>query len=144
MTEPTSTATHAPRKGDGVRTVCLVILAVAAVTAALYFGRAVFVPIFMAGVFTALLRPVVRVLERVKLPTALAATLVVLASLALLAGSIVAFTGPVRTWVKDGPRIVATARQKLGSIVGRDGPLGGTGNGGGAQSRGGRAPEQRP
>jgi len=112
-----------PRRGEGVRTVALVILALAAVTAGLYYGRAVFVPIALAAVFTALLRPAVRVLERVKVPTPLAATLVVLASLALLAGAVYAFTAPVQTFVKDAPRTLASARAKLGAVAGKDGPL---------------------
>lgn len=114
-----------PRRGEKTRTACLVVLALAAATAGLYYGRDVFVPLFMAAVFTALLRPVVRALERARLPTAIAATLVVLTSLALLAGAVYAFSGPVSTWVSDAPRIAATARHKLGSIVGRDGPLAG-------------------
>lgn len=109
--------------GESVRTVALVVLALAAVTAGLYYGRDVFIPIALAVVFTALLRPVVRLLERAKLPTSLAATLVVLAALAVLAGAVAAFAAPVQQFVKDAPRTLATARQKLGSIAGRDGPL---------------------
>jgi predicted PurR-regulated permease PerM len=147
VSEPASAiaAAEPPRKGDKLRTACLVILALAAVTAGLYYGRAVFVPLFMAAVFTALLRPVVRFLERAKLPTALAATLVVLVSLALLTGAVFAFAGPVRTWVKEEPYIVATARQKLGSLVGR-GPLAGilpTAGADSAQGRGGRTGDAR-
>ena len=123
MSESPSAAAEPARWGEKVRTACLVVLALAAVTAGLYYGSDVFVPLFMAAVFTALLRPVVRLLERAKVPTSVAATLVVLLSLALLAGAVLAFSGPVRTWVKDGPRIVATARQKLGSVAGKHGPF---------------------
>jgi predicted PurR-regulated permease PerM len=120
---PETVVSEPPHRGEGVRTVALVLLALAAVTAGLYYGRDVFIPISLAAVFTALLRPPVRWLERVKLPTALAATLVVLASLAVLAGAVLAFTAPMQTFVKDAPRTIASARAKLGSIAGKNGPL---------------------
>jgi predicted PurR-regulated permease PerM len=112
-----------PHRGEGARTVALVLLALAAVTAGLYYGRDVFIPIALSAVFTALLRPPVRWLERVKLPTSLAATLVVLASVAVLAGAVLAFTAPMQSFVKDAPRTIASARAKLGSIAGKNGPL---------------------
>lgn len=126
MSEPSPPAVSAPapaRRGEGVRTACLVILAIAAVTAGLYYGRDVFVPVFMALVFTALLRPVVRRLERGRLPTGLAATLVIVVGLALLAGAVVALAAPVRDWARDAPKMAATAREKLGSIGGANGPF---------------------
>jgi predicted PurR-regulated permease PerM len=110
-------------RSEGVRTVALVLIAVAAVTAGLYYGREVFLPIALAAVFTALLRPPVRWLERVKVPTPLAATLVMLASLAVLAGAVVAFSGPVQNFVREAPRILESARGKLGGIT--DGALAG-------------------
>jgi predicted PurR-regulated permease PerM len=124
-TSPAVVVPEPPRRGEGVRTVALVLLAAAAVTAGLYYGRDVFVPIALAAVFTALLRPPVRWLERVKVPTSLGATLVVLASLLVLAGAVYAFTAPVQTFVQDAPRTLASARAKLGSIGGKNGPLAG-------------------
>jgi predicted PurR-regulated permease PerM len=138
--------TEPPRRGEGVRTVALVLLALAAVTAGLYYGRDVFIPIALAAVFTALLRPPVRWLERVKVPTPLAATLVVLASLLLLAGAIYAFTAPMQAFVKDVPATVAAARAKLGTVVGKDGPLSGVLNPAPADSAkaGGKGKQEDP
>jgi predicted PurR-regulated permease PerM len=124
-TSPAVVVPEPPRRGEGVRTVALVLLAVAAVTAGLYYGRDVFVPISLSAVFTALLRPPVRWLERVKVPAPLGATLVVLASLLVLAGAVYAFTSPVQSFVKDAPRTLASARAKLGAIGGKNGPLAG-------------------
>jgi predicted PurR-regulated permease PerM len=121
---PEAVVPDPPRRGEGVRTVALVLLAVVAVTAGLYYGRAVFVPVALSAVFTALLRPPVRWLERAKVPTALGATLVVLAALAVLAGAVYAFATPVQGFVKDAPRTIAAARAKLGAIAGEHGPLG--------------------
>ncbi|HEV7590548.1 MAG TPA: AI-2E family transporter [Longimicrobium sp.] len=140
MTEnvPAVVVSEPPHRGESVRTVALVLLALAAVTAGLYYGRDVFIPISLAAVFTALLRPPVRWLERVKLPTSVAATLVVVASLAVLAGAVLAFTAPVQTFVKDAPRTVASARAKLGAIAGKNGPLGGVLDAGPTDSAGAR------
>jgi predicted PurR-regulated permease PerM len=120
---PAVVVTGPPHRGERARTVALVLLALAAVTAGLYYGRYVFVPIALAVVFTALLRPPVRWMERVKVPTWLGATLVMLASLALLAGAVLAFAGPMQAFVKDAPRTIAAAREKLGPIAGQHGPL---------------------
>lgn len=122
---PEAVVPDPPRRGEGVRTAALVLLAAVAVTAGLYYGRAVFVPIALSAVFTALLRPPVRWLERAKVPPPLGATLVVLAALAVLAGAVYAFATPVQSFAKDAPRTIATARAKLGAIAGRNSPLGG-------------------
>jgi len=148
---PQAVVPDPPRRGEGVRTVALVLLAIVAVTAGLYYGRAVFVPIALSAVFTALLRPPVRWLERAKVPTALGATLVLLASLAVLAGAIYAFAVPMQAFVKDAPRTIASARAKLGSLAGKHGPLGAVlqpepakaAPAGGAQ-QGGKQPESGP
>ena len=120
---PAAVVTEPPRRGEGVRTVALVLLAAAAIIAGLYYGRDVFVPVALAAVFTALLRPPVRWLERVKVPAPLASTLVVLASLLLLAGAVYAFTAPMQAFVKDVPATVASARAKLGAFAGKNSPL---------------------
>jgi predicted PurR-regulated permease PerM len=126
--------------------VALVLLALAAVTAGLYYGRHVFVPLALSAVFTALLRPVVRMLERMKVPTSLGASLVMLASLAVLAGAVLAFAGPVQTFIQDAPRTLESAREKLGPLAGKNGPLAevlpavptDSARGGGAQGSGGK------
>jgi predicted PurR-regulated permease PerM len=149
---PAVVVTEPPRRGESVRTVALVLLALSAVTAGLYYGRHVFVPIALAAVFTALMRPAVRLLERVKVPTPLGATLVVLVSLAVLAGAVLAFTVPMQTFVKDAPRTIASARAKLGSVVGKSGPLAGvipaapgdSASAGGAQGGGGKEEGKAP
>jgi len=105
------------RRGGSVRTAALVTIAAVAVAFALYFGREVFIPIALAAVFMALLRPVVRVLERVRVPTPLAALLVVLASLALLAGAGAGVVVPVQKFATQAPQAVKKAESKLGKLV---------------------------
>lgn len=119
------------RRGGSVRTAALVTIAAVAVAFALYFGREVFIPIAMAVVFMALLRPVVRVLERIHVPTALAALLVVLASLALLAGAGAAVVVPVQKFASQAPQALKKAEAKLGKLVhGLQSVAGAAGSGG--------------
>jgi predicted PurR-regulated permease PerM len=105
------------RRRDRTRTAALVLLATVAAFAALYFGREVFIPLSLALVFTALLRPVVRALERLKIPTALAATMVVLTALAALAGAAMAVAAPVQGWAQHAPERMHRAQQKLRRLV---------------------------
>ncbi|HEX6750200.1 MAG TPA: AI-2E family transporter [Longimicrobium sp.] len=131
------------RRGDAVRTVATVVIAVVAVAFALYFGREVFIPIALSLVFMALLRPVVRALEKLRIPTALAALVVVLGSLALLAGAGFAVAAPVQSWVKEAPQSIHKAQGKLRElargfdpVVRSMGGASGGGPAGGARSAG--------
>ncbi len=104
-------------RDDGrVRTIALVVLAVLAAVAALYFGRPFLAPIALALLFDALLRPAVRGLERLRVPTPLAALLVLVAVLTVgaLGGSFL--QSPVRDWVRRAPQTLSTARDKLESL----------------------------
>jgi predicted PurR-regulated permease PerM len=135
-------------RGERVRTTALVIVAIAAATALLYFGRNIFIPLFLALVFTALLRPLVRWLEHVRVPTMLAGTLVVLLALGALFGAGLAVTAPVQDWIKEAPHSISIARHKLrkltrsvepvagalqGAASGTGGRSGTSGGGGAAQ-----------
>jgi len=110
---PTPRPSHIER----VRTAAVVVIAVAIAFAGLYFGSEVFIPLGLSLVFTALLRPVVRWLERRGLRTGLAATLVVLVSMALLAGAAVAVTAPVQNWAQQAPQELQKAQQRLRKLV---------------------------
>jgi len=113
---PAPPAAAQPGPGERARTVAVVLIAVAITFAGLYFGRAVFVPVALSVAFTALLRPVVRWMERVKIPTWLGSTVVVLVALALLAGAVVAIAGPVQKWAGNAPQQLKEAQQKLGKF----------------------------
>lgn len=95
------------------RSIGILILATLAVVAALYFGRAFFVPICLALLASALLRPVIRLLERMHIPTTAGAALVVLALLGLLIGSGAALATPVKTWMAEAPASFKVAKTKL-------------------------------
>jgi predicted PurR-regulated permease PerM len=105
-----------PGRGEHVRTIAVVLIAVTVTFAGLYYGRGVFVPVALSVAFTALLRPVVRWMERIRIPNWLASTLVVLAALALLAGAVVGIAGPVQKWAGNAPQQLKQAQQKLGKF----------------------------
>lgn len=120
----------------------MVVIAVAIAFAGLYFGSEVFIPLGLSLVFTALLRPVVRWLERLGLRTGLGATLVVLTSIALLAGAAIAVTAPVQNWAQQAPQEMQKAQQRLRKLVHSVDPVtravnGVTGGGGEGAKQGG-------
>jgi predicted PurR-regulated permease PerM len=95
------------------RSAGIVILATLAVFAALYVGRDLFVPIALAVLFTALLRPLVRPFERIGLSAPVGSTVVMVLLLALVTVGFAALVGPVREWVAQAPETFAQAQERL-------------------------------
>jgi len=100
---------------ERAQSVSIVILATLAGTGALYFGREFFIPLALALLLNALLRPLVRGLERLRVSTAVGATLVSLGLLGALVVGGVALVNPVRTWVSQLPASFEAAGRKLAS-----------------------------
>lgn len=93
-----------------------VVLATVAATAALYLGRELFAPVVLALLFTALLRPIVKGLARIKVPAPAGATIVVLAVVALTGTGVFLLAQPVQDWVSRAPQTFAAARTKLDKL----------------------------
>jgi predicted PurR-regulated permease PerM len=91
----------------------VIILATLATICALYFGREFFVPIALSILFTGLLRPLVRSLEAARLPTAAAATAVLLVLLGAVALGANALADPVRGWIAKAPQTLNDAEARL-------------------------------
>lgn len=91
----------------------LVILAVIGAGAALYYAQELFVPVVLALLFTAVLRPVVRALARVRLPAPAGATVVVLGVLGLMGAGGFLLSLPLQDWAQEAPKTLAAARTKL-------------------------------
>jgi len=98
---------------QGSRSTSLIIVAIVAAGAALYVAQEIFVPITLALLLTALLRPVTRALAGIGLPAPASATLIVLSFLALLGATGFFLAQPVRSWVREAPQTLAAARTKL-------------------------------
>jgi predicted PurR-regulated permease PerM len=91
----------------------LIILTTLAIICALYFGRDFFVPIALSVLFTGLLRPLVRWLETLRLPTAAAATAVLVVLLGAVALGANALADPVRGWIAKAPQSLNDAEARL-------------------------------
>jgi predicted PurR-regulated permease PerM len=94
----------------------LIILAIIAATAALYLGRELLAPVVLALVFTALLRPIVKVLARIKVSPPVSATFIVLGVMGLLGTGVALLAGPVQQWVQHAPETFAAARTKIDQL----------------------------
>jgi predicted PurR-regulated permease PerM len=102
-----------PSSSTRARSTALVILAICAAGTALYFARELFVPVVLALLFTAVLRPIVRVLGRVRVPAPASATLIVVSILALIGAGGFLLSQPLQDWAGEAPQTLAAARTKL-------------------------------
>jgi predicted PurR-regulated permease PerM len=102
--------------GERLRTASLAICACVAAAFALYFGREFFQPLAIAALLTAVFRPVVRALERMKCPTPMAAAVVVLAVMAAIALGGFALAPPVQRWFQQAPQSLSAAEEKLARL----------------------------
>src|SRR5437588_13123164 len=84
--------------------------------AALAVGRELFIPLAMALCFHALLRPVVRKLERLGVPSVLGATVVVLSLLWLIIVCGFALSCPVSDFIGRAPIINERARAQINGM----------------------------
>jgi predicted PurR-regulated permease PerM len=110
---------------DGVVRGALVVVAIIAVIVALSLGRDIFIPIALSLVFATVLRPVVRRLERMRIPSSAAAAIVVLVTLAIIGGVGTAVSRPVQGMAAQVPKSVGIARAKFDAITARVRALGG-------------------
>jgi predicted PurR-regulated permease PerM len=99
--------------GTSGRSIGIALIATVATAAGLYFAQEVFIPVALGLLFTALFRPVVDVLGRVRIPAPVSATLIVLGCLGLLGAGGYFLVGPIRTWVRDAPKTLSAARGKI-------------------------------
>jgi predicted PurR-regulated permease PerM len=104
---------HTMRAPLSIRLIAFVVC-----VAALTLGREFFVPIALALTFHALLRPLVRGLERLRIPAVAGAAIVVLSFLALGIAAGFALSGPVRGFMESAPASITKAREKLRQMGG--------------------------
>jgi len=97
--------------------ISLSVIAAILTVGALYVGRAFFIPIALALGLHALLRPLVRGLERLRIPTPLAAAIIVLGAVSVGLTAAWSVSGPVVAWFEKAPTSFANARAKLSDIA---------------------------
>ena len=94
--------------------VCLLILTTLAVLGALYFGKDVILPVFLAMLLKLLLQPIVDLLlDRLRVPPVASALILIL----LLFGSIAAIgfsiSVPASGWIQKAPEVLPSLKEKL-------------------------------
>lgn len=95
----------------GVATGALIIVA-------LYMGREVFVPVALAILFSFVLAPLVKLLQKVRLPRSIAVITVVACAFAIIAGLTMAMVGQATQLAGDLPIYQSTMREKIASLKG--------------------------
>ena len=105
-----------PEGRSALHSTALVILAVIAAGAALYFSQELLAPVVLALLFTAVFRPLVRGLGRVRVPPPASATIVVLGVLALIGAGGFLLSLPLQDWAQEAPKTLAAARTKLDKL----------------------------
>ena len=83
----------------------------------LYFARDFFIPIALALLFTLILIPAVHTLQRVRIPNAAGAAIVLAGFLGLLALGGYFLSGPLSSWIGKGPEIWERVSTRLNSIT---------------------------
>ncbi len=93
-----------------------VVLAVLATLYTMYFAREFFVPVVFAVLLNFLLSPVIRVLQRIKIPPPAGAALVVLVLVGGVAGGVYSLAGPAQTLANSAPETIGRANTKLRAL----------------------------
>src|SRR5438067_11517944 len=85
------------------RTSCFLILSCIAVAGALYLGREFFVPIVFAFLLHAIFRPLVRIMERARVPAWVSGALVVIGVCVFLICVGYLLAAPLQDWIHKAP-----------------------------------------
>jgi predicted PurR-regulated permease PerM len=116
--EPSSAVSRpaATSPADGVANVAIG----AFIVAALYFGREVFVPVALAVLFSFVLAPLVKGLQKLRIPRAMAVTTVVLIAFAILAIVTMAMVSQATQLASQLPIYQNNMRSKISALKGSD------------------------
>jgi predicted PurR-regulated permease PerM len=91
----------------------LTIMAIATCGALLWVAQAILVPTAIAIVLALALTPIIVFLERLRIPTTIAAFIVVIAAAAGIAGAATALAPSALDWIKRAPEIAQSIERKL-------------------------------
>jgi predicted PurR-regulated permease PerM len=82
----------------------------------LYFARALILPFTLALLLNFLLRPVVRVLKKIKIPELAGAALVIVALLGSAGYGVIRLSGPAAEWINKVPESLHQIESKVGFL----------------------------
>src|SRR5438045_874914 len=98
----------------GIGSTGILIVAVLAIVYTLYFGKEILLPIALALVLKLLLQPMMRLLnERLRLPGALAALLLIIAVFGAIAAVGFTISVPASGWIQKAPEGLPLLKEKL-------------------------------
>jgi predicted PurR-regulated permease PerM len=89
-----------------------------ALLGAAYVARDIFLPLAFAIMFKLLLQPIMRPLERARIPRPIASLFIILALLGAIVGLGAAIAGPASAWVAKLPEVVVKLQERLGYFRG--------------------------
>jgi predicted PurR-regulated permease PerM len=99
-----------------IRSIALTGIFVLLVFYTLYFARTFLLPVVLAILLTFLLAPVVRGLEKIRLPGPVAAGLVILVLLGGVVYGIYSLSGPASEWIERAPRGLQRIERRVRDI----------------------------
>lgn len=108
--DPSHALLHVPMH---VRSVTLVVLTVLAVLATLKWAAAFFIPVMIGFMFSYALSPVVDAMERLRIPRALSAAVLILGILGGTGASVYSFSGDANQLVESLPEAARKLRDKI-------------------------------
>ena len=114
---PDITRTEAAVESRSVRSVSLIVLAVLATLYTLYFARDFFVPIVFAVLLNFLFSPLLRMLARFRIPSPVAAAVVVALLVGAVGGGMYSLAGPAQTLAASAPETLAKANRRLRTLI---------------------------
>ena len=100
-------------EGADPATVALFGILAVALGFALYFARSVALPVALAGLASLVLAPLVRALQRLRIPPSLSAALLLVALFAGTGYALVSLTGPAAEWLQRAPASAREVEHKL-------------------------------
>jgi len=104
------------RRAVSVRSFPLTAIFCIVVLFALYVARDVFVPLALACFLYLVLTPILRGLERMRVPTALGSGIIVLTLVGVLAYGLFVLATPLGEWVDRFPTMMSAARDKIEAL----------------------------
>ena len=103
-------------RGLGVAARTGVGLFILGVLYTIYFARSLLLPVFLALLLAAFLQPLVRKLNRFRVPDIAGAAIVVLLFVLVLGGAVYQFSSPAADWINRGPDLLRKAEYKLSKL----------------------------
>jgi predicted PurR-regulated permease PerM len=83
----------------------------------LHFFSGLFLPVFLAIFLYIVFRPFLDLLNRLKIPDAVGAAVIVLLMVTTIAGGLYLLAGPAREWINKSPYMLRMAESKFASFV---------------------------